>query len=84
MGNAYRLGLGLEMKIVRHMCEVRVEGLGLGKVTHEGLGLEKGLGLGLGNVYGLGLGLEIKIVRPMYEVRVEGLGLGKVTIRQFE
>ena len=50
MGNAY--GLGLEMEIVRHICVVRVEGLGLGKVTREGLGLEKGLGLG--NGYGLG------------------------------
>ena len=48
------------MKIVRRMCEVRVEGLGLGKVTHERLGLEKGLGLGLGNAYGLGLGLEME------------------------
>ena len=30
------------MEIVRRMYEVRAEGLGLGKVTHEGLGLEKG------------------------------------------
>ena len=46
------------MKVVRHMCEVRAEGLGLGlgKVMHVGLGLEKGLVLRLGNVYGLGLG----------------------------
>ena len=37
--------------------------LGLGKVMHEGLGLEKGLGLG------------IKIVRRMRELILEGLGL---------
>ena len=30
------------MEIVRRMCEVRAEGLGLGKVMHEGLELEKG------------------------------------------
>ena len=45
----YGLGLRLEIEIVRHMCAVRAEGLGLGKVMHEGLGLEKGLGLGVGN-----------------------------------
>ena len=48
------------MKIVRCMCELRAEGLWLGKVMHEGLGLEKGLGLGLGNAYGLGLKMEIE------------------------
>ena len=60
---------------MRHICELRAEGLGLGKVMHEGLGLEQGLGLGLGNTYGLGLGLQVKIVRS----RVGGLGFGKVT-----
>ena len=54
-------GLGLGMKMVRRMCELRAEGLGLGRVMHEGLGLEQGLGLGLGNTYGLGLGLRVKI-----------------------
>ena len=42
------------MKIVRRMCELRVEGLGLGKVMHEGLGLENGLGLGFSDTYALG------------------------------
>ena len=73
----YELGLRLEIEIVRCMCEVRVEGLGLVKVTHEGLGLLKGLGLG--NTYGLGL--EMEIVRLRCEVRAEGLGLGKKHMR---
>ena len=38
--------LGLEMAIVRHTCQLRGEGLGLGKVTHGRLGLEKGVRVG--------------------------------------
>ena len=53
------------MKIVRRKRELILEGLGLGNVMHEGLGLEKGLGLGLG----------IKIMRRMHELILEGLGL---------
>ena len=44
LGNMYRLGL--EMAIVRHTCQLRGEGLGLGKVTHGRLGLEKGVRVG--------------------------------------
>ena len=42
MANTYGLGLGLEMKIVRHMSELRVDGLELGK----GLWFEKQKDLG--------------------------------------
>ena len=44
LGNMY--GLELEMRIVRCTCELRADGLGLGKVRHEGLGLEIGLETG--------------------------------------
>ena len=42
LDNTYGLGLGLEIEIVKRMCVLRAEGLGLGKVMHEGLELEKG------------------------------------------
>ena len=46
MGNKNGLGLGLENEIVRRTCEFGAERLGLGKVRHEGLGLEIGLETG--------------------------------------